>query len=144
MLIDDVTSSIKSLIINKNIKLIKKIKDDEIFIDGDYNRLKQVFINVIKNSIEAIESKKGIIEIEEKEFLNNIIITIKDNGCGMSKETLQRINETFFTTKEKGTGLGVTLSTEIIKLHNGKIEYESKEYKGTKTIITLHKSNTKF
>ncbi len=139
MLLEDTTSSIKSLLMKKNIQLKLNIKDDEIYINGDYNRLKQVFVNVIKNSAEAINHEKGIIEIREKETLNNIIITINDNGCGMDKETLEKCGETFFTTKSHGTGLGVGLSKEIIKLHSGKIEYDSKKDIGTKVTITLQK-----
>lgn len=140
MLLEDTTSSMKSLLLTKNIQLKNNIKDDEKYIYGDYNRLKQVFVNVIKNSIEAINDNNGIIEINEKELINNIIITIKDNGCGMDKETLEKCGETFFTTKPHGTGLGVGLSKEIIKLHNGKIEYESKKNIGTKVTITLQKA----
>lgn len=139
MLIEDVTKSIKSLLINKNIKLKLNIKEEEVYINGDYNRLKQVFVNVIKNSVEAIDHNDGIIEIGEKELLNNVIITVKDNGCGMDKESLNHCGETFFTTKPHGTGLGVGLSKEIVNLHNGKMEYESKENKGTKVTITLQK-----
>lgn len=139
MLIEDVTKSIKSLLINKNIKLKLNIKEEEVYINGDYNRLKQVFVNVIKNSVEAIDHNDGIIEIGEKELLNNVIITVKDNGCGMDKESLSHCGETFFTTKPHGTGLGVGLSKEIVNLHNGKMEYESKENKGTKVTITLQK-----
>ena len=139
MLLEDTLKSIKSLLLKKNIKLISNIKDDEIYINGDYNRLKQVLVNVIKNSVEAINHDDGLIEIKEKEILNNIIITIKDNGCGMDKESLDRCGETFFTTKPHGTGLGVGLSKEIIKLHNGIMEYDSKKDKGTKVTITLQK-----
>ena len=68
---------------------------------------------------------------------NNIIITIKDNGQGMSKEILNKIKEPFYTTKPKGTGLGVSLSDQIIKAHNGILNYESKEGKYTKVTISL-------
>ena len=99
---------------------------------------------MIKNSAEAIEHNKGIIEISEKETINNIVIAIKDNGCGMDNEELQKCGETFFTTKKHGTGLGVGLSKEIIRLHNGTLEYSSKKNKGTKVTITLQKLKDKF
>ena len=121
-----------------NIELKTKIIDDEIYINADYNRLTQVFINLLKNSVEAIpKNKKGKIEVKEILNNNNLIISVQDNGTGMSKELLNKIKEPFYTTKPKGTGLGVSLSEEIIKAHNGTLNYESKENKYTKVIITL-------
>lgn len=138
LLLEEVLDSLSSLIDSKEIKLCYDLKDDEIFIKGDYNRLKQVFINVFKNSIEALESKKeGKIEINYKTTSKNIIISINDNGIGMDEETLNRIYEAFYTTKKYGTGLGVSLSKEIIDGHHGKIEYSSTLNKGTKVQITL-------
>ena len=92
----------------------------------------------MKNSVEAIpKNKKGKIEVKEILNNNNLIISVQDNGTGMSKELLNKIKEPFYTTKPKGTGLGVSLSEEIIKAHNGTLNYESKENKYTKVIITL-------
>lgn len=139
MLLEETIKSTETLLNSKNIELICNIIDDEVYINGDYNKLKQVLINIIKNSIEAITTKKGHIKINLKSIKNKVIITIEDNGQGMSKETLSKINEMFFTTKVKGTGLGIPLSNEIIKLHNGKIKYESIENKKTKVTITLQK-----
>ena len=138
LLIEEVVKNIKMLCTKNNIELKTKIIDDEIYINADYNRLTQVFINLLKNSVEAIpKNKKGKIEV--KEILNNknLIISVQDNGTGMSKELLNKIKEPFYTTKPKGTGLGVSLSEEIIKAHNGTLNYESKENKYTKVIITL-------
>ncbi len=138
LLIEEVIKNIKMLCNENNIKLKINIIDDDIYINADYNRLTQVFINLFKNSIEAIpKNKKGHIEL--KEIINNNIltITIKDNGKGMNKNTLNKIKEPFYTTKPKGTGLGVSLSEEIIKAHNGTLNYESEEGKYTKVTITL-------
>ena len=138
LLIEEVIKNIKMLCNENNIKLKINIIDDDIYINADYNRLTQVFINLFKNSIEAIpKNKKGHIEL--KEIINNNIltITIKDNGKGMNKTTLNKIKEPFYTTKPKGTGLGVSLSEEIIKAHNGTLNYESEEGKYTKVTITL-------
>lgn len=138
LLIEEVIKSIDMLCNKNNIKLTSKIIDDDIYINADYNRLTQVFINLLKNSIEAIpKDKKGSININEKLKDKNLIITIKDNGKGMSKELLNKIKEPFYTTKQKGTGLGVSLSDQIIKAHNGILNYESKEGEYTKVIITL-------
>ena len=125
------------------IKLEKDIIDDDIYINADYNRLMQVFINLFKNSIEAIpKEKQGKIKVEEKLEKNNIIITIIDNGKGMNEELLNKIKEPFYTTKQKGTGLGVSLSDQIIKAHDGILTYESKEGEYTKVKIILPKENS--
>lgn len=138
LLVEDVIDSFKPILKNTNIKLDVSIPDEEIYIDGDYSRLKQVFMNVIKNSIEAIPNdKKGIIKVYTKKIDDNISICIADNGIGMSSEIMENFNEPFFTTKQNGTGLGTTLSTEIIKAHNGKINYSSKENIGTTVEISL-------
>ena len=138
LLIEEVIKNIDMLCHKNNIKLTSKIIDDDIYINADYNRLTQVFINLLKNSVEAIpKDKNGIININEKLKNNKLIITIKDNGKGMSKELLNKIKEPFYTTKQKGTGLGVSLSEQIIKAHNGTLNYESKEGEYTKVIITM-------
>ena len=138
LLIEEVIKNIKMLCKKNNIELKQNIIDDDIYINADYNRLTQVFINLLKNSVEAIpKDKKGNIEIKETINNNHIIITIKDNGKGMNKELLDKIKEPFYTTKPKGTGLGVSLSEEIIKAHDGTLNYESEENKYTKVTITL-------
>ncbi len=138
LLLEEVLDSLDSLINSKKINLNYELNDDEIFIKGDYNRLKQVFINLFKNSIEALENINGAkIDISYKTTHKNIIISIKDNGIGMDEETLNRIYEAFYTTKKCGTGLGVSLSKEIIDGHHGRIEYNSVLNKGTNVQITL-------
>lgn len=138
MLIEDVIKNIDLLCFKNNIKIVNNIIDDEIYISADYNRLTQVFINVLKNSIEAMDkNKKCKIEIDEVLEKGKVIITIKDNGVGMSDSLLSKIKQPFYTTKRKGTGLGVSLSNEIIQAHDGTLSYISKENEYTKVIITL-------
>lgn len=137
MLIEDVIKKERSLIENKNIKLKLNLIDDEIYINGDYNRLSQVLINIIKNSIEAIDNDNGIIKIKNIIKNNYINIIIEDNGYGISEKNLKMIKEPFYTTKNRGTGLGVSLSDEIVKAHNGILIYDSKESRGTKVTIKL-------
>lgn len=142
LLIEDVVDSFKPILKNTDIKLNLNIPDQELYIDGDYNRLKQVFMNLVKNSIEAIPDKNiGKIDIYSKKIKNEIRIYISDNGIGMNEEILSKFNEPFFTTKKNGTGLGTPLSTEIIKAHNGKINYSSVENIGTTVEIILNTIN---
>lgn len=138
LLLEEVLQSMNILLKGKNIKLDNKIKDEEIYINADYNRLTQVFINILKNSIEALDNKKNpIIKIWTELEKNNINIYIKDNGVGITKESLEKIKEPFYTTKQKGTGLGVSLSNEIIKAHKGKMKYSSKAGLYTLVKVTL-------
>lgn len=135
-LLEDIKEELYLLINSKNIKFNCKIVRDEIYVEGDYNRLKQVFINIVKNSIEAIE-EKGEISIVTHSLKDKYYIEIEDTGCGMDEYTLSKVKEMFFTTKVKGSGLGVSLSNEIIKAHDGDIDYTSKLKKGTKVTVKL-------
>ena len=131
MLIEDVIYKFKD---NKNIEIKNNLIDDEIYVNGDYNRLNQMFINILKNSIEAIDTK-GEININSYKKNKDYIITIEDNGIGMSKEVLNKMKEPFYTTKDRGTGLGLPLIYEIASSNKVKIEYSSKENIGTKVIL---------
>ncbi len=135
-LLENVVSSVKPLLKEKGVKLKFKDTEDEIFIEGDYNRLSQVMINIIKNALESMEDKK-VLTIETKIDKNNIIVKIIDTGKGMTKEELEKLKNPFFTTKRNGTGLGVYLSKEIVKAHNGNIMYKSRENVGTTVTMTL-------
>ena len=135
MLIEDVCDEV-SLSFNGNIKFKSRITDQEILINADYNRLKQVLINIIKNAKESIK-EKGVVILESKVVNKNYVITIIDNGEGMDKETCKKIGTPFYTTKKNGTGIGVNLSREIIQLHEGSINYKSKLNLGTTVTIKL-------
>ncbi len=138
LLLEEVINNMNMLFIKNGIKLESEISEDEIYINGDYNRLTQVFINILKNSIEASEKNNNAkIKIWTQIDKENINIYVKDNGVGIPKEILNKIKEPFYTTKVKGTGLGVSLSSEIINAHKGKLKYESKEGKYTTVTVTL-------
>ncbi len=138
MLIDDILSRELPIIKSNKIKFDAYLIDDEIYINGDYNRLAQVLINIIKNSIEAMENRDyKLLTIKEVIKGSNVNIIISDSGVGISKRIMNMIKEPFYTTKNRGTGLGVSLSDEIIKAHTGTLVYESKENIGTKVTIKL-------
>ena len=101
-------------------------------------KLIQVFMNIIGNSIDAIRGS-GEIEINTKSIDQSIVISIKDSGEGMDKETKEKIFDPFYTTKEvgKGTGLGMAITYGIIKEHKGEIEIKTEKGKGTEFIITF-------
>ena len=139
MLLSEVLESFSLIFKINNVDLINKVTDDEIYINGDYDRLKQVFINLIKNGIESFDGKNGKLEIKSKENNKEVIISIIDNGCGMDEEVFKNINKMFYTTKKNGKGIGLPLSNEIIKLHNGRINLYSKKGEGTTVEIVFNK-----
>ncbi len=141
--LSDINEGIESsLILLKNqykydIKIVKKLhKLPKIKCFS--GKLNQVFVNIIANAIQAIE-KKGTIWISS--FLENnfIKISIRDNGCGIEKDKLNKIFESFYTTKPdgKGTGLGLTISKNIIDEHKGTIDVSSEIGEGTEFIISI-------
>ena len=122
---------------NKDTLVLNTI-EDELYISLDYTKIKQVLINIIKNSLEAKKEKEPIkVEVSVKKFTNLVKIIIKDNGIGMSKDTLEKIYEIFYTTKNNGNGLGTVLCKEIVSLHNGELNYKSTLGRGTTVTIKL-------
>lgn len=102
------------------------------------NQLNQVFMNLLVNSMQAIQGK-GVITIQTRREGPDIVIKIKDSGCGIQQEHLEKIFDPGFTTKGVGvgTGLGLSISYKIIEEHKGRIEVKSKTGKGTEFILRL-------
>ena len=121
--------------INFNLNLGKSIP----LIDANSNHIHQAILNILLNGIEAIgKNRSGIIEIKTEKDKNNIIIKIKDNGPGMPEEVVNKILKPFYTSKEKGTGLGLYITHKLVKKYNGEIKIQSKKGEGTEfTLIFL-------
>lgn len=105
-------------------------------VQCDENQIKQVFINIIKNAIEAMP-KGGKLTIQMRRQEDCVVTRFIDEGCGIPDDLLPKLGEPFSTTKEKGTGLGLMVSNQIIEAHNGKITMASKVNEGTTVEITL-------
>ena len=135
-LFDDIKQTMIPLFNAKNIKYEIKCESN-IVLNADYNRMKQVLVNLIKNSIEACNKEKNLITVTTFCSNTTLYIVVKDNGEGMDKDTLEKIFTPFYTTKHYGTGLGVCLSKEIIEAHNGSLNYTSVKNKGTVAKIVL-------
>ncbi|MCM2533955.1 ATP-binding protein [Neobacillus pocheonensis] len=106
-------------------------------IDCDDKQLKQVFINLLKNAIEAMP-KGGKIKIQVKVSKERkMLISIEDEGCGIAEENILNIGEPFYTTKKDGTGLGLMVTNQIIKDHKGELSIHSRLEKGTKVEVEL-------
>lgn len=137
-LIDEVVSFISVERNNKTIAIRQNLNSDLPLIQADESSIKQVIINVLENSIEAMP-EGGIIGISSDIDAGNkkIIIVITDTGKGISEEIINMIFDPFFTSKESGAGLGLSISYQIVKAHNGEICFMENPDKGTKCIIKL-------
>ncbi|MCM3692624.1 PAS domain S-box protein [Neobacillus niacini] len=120
----------------KHVKLTFDCPHEIIQIECDENRLKQVFLNFIKNGIEAMPNG-GELHVKTMIQDNNVQISIQDTGVGIPKEKLKQLGEPFYTTKKNGNGLGLMVSFKIIENHNGKVFVESEPNKGTTFNILL-------
>ena len=126
-LLENVKTLIDTQAIINGIQIEAIYNYHDFTINCDRNQLKQVFINILKNAIEAMP-KGGRITIETKQYgFNMVKIYFKDTGNGMSQEILKRVGEPFFTTKQDGTGLGVMISKQIVENHGGTINIWSDE-----------------
>jgi two-component system sporulation sensor kinase A len=124
----------------RSVEIVKdndSLKDIVAMIDP--LQIKEVFFNVLNNAYDAIVPNHGKIEISGKYEAKFIEIIIKDNGRGMNKETIAKIFEPFFTTKAKGTGLGLVVCQQIMRLHNGSISLESEVGRGTTVAVRFPK-----
>lgn len=115
--------------------ILNRMKESKI--EGDPDKLKQAFINIILNGIQAMKNG-GKLEITLEDCETKwIIISFKDDGEGISEEVFDKIFNPFFTTKESGTGLGLSITHRIIEEHNGKIEFKSRLGEGTEVKVYL-------
>lgn len=112
-------------------------EEADYFITCEKNQLKQVFLNILKNAMEAMK-EGGEISINLRNITKEeCIISFKDQGCGIPEELLPRLGEPFYSLKEKGTGLGLMICHKIIKQHQGDISIKSKVNEGTLVEIKL-------
>ena len=135
-LIEKVAQLMKQEIRKTEINFISSCDSDYLTVQADEEMIEQVLINLIKNSIEALgETSPGKIELNGKYSGNAVIIEVIDNGTGIIKEALNRVFVPFFTTKKTGSGIGLSLSRQIMQMHNGSLSVESEP--GVKTVFRL-------
>lgn len=138
LLLSDITNLLQSSGKLEKIEIIWSTLDDNPYILGDNKYIRQAFVNIIKNSIEAMPTG-GTITISVIEKNHYIDIMIKDTGIGISSEQLSKIFDPFYTNKEFGTGLGLLVTQQIINDHKGDITYSSELNKGTIVSIKFPK-----
>lgn len=135
-LLEQVAGFLEPLSILKNVR-IELENNGEAYIDCDENQMKQVLINLIKNAVEAMPEggvvTAGTLSLED----GRVQLTVRDHGVGIPEHKLKQLGEPFYTTKEKGTGLGLMVSFKIIEHHQGQIDVSSEVGKGTLFRITF-------
>jgi signal transduction histidine kinase len=120
-----------------SISLNKRFSSASPIIKGNNDALKQVFINIVLNAIQAMDDEGGTLSIETLANNGSLTAIIKDTGCGIPENNLKYISDPFFTTKENGTGMGLALTYSIVNDHSGKINVESTPKIGTKITVEL-------
>jgi two-component system, NtrC family, nitrogen regulation sensor histidine kinase NtrY len=117
--------------ISNNIKIHASVNPEDIALVADYAQVEQVLINLIKNAVAAISDKKnGVIQLKAFQGEEGTIIQVEDNGIGISNDIIEDIFVPFYTTKEYGSGIGLSLSKQIMQNHKGTISVKSAPNKG--------------
>jgi PAS domain S-box-containing protein len=143
--IDDLLYFFRNELHENKVKVIKNYSLKMIAINGVKDQIKQVLLNLIKNSLDAMGTEGGVITISTEQNDLHFNISISDSGIGINPSHMEHLFEPFFTTKPevKGTGLGLSVAHGIIKGHNGTMDVTSVQGQGTTFIITLpSKSNS--
>ena len=129
---------LKREIESDDIQIVSRVKPPDLEINADEKLMEQVLINLLKNAIEAGKDEENFkIELSGFVEMGDVKIVISDNGSGISSEVIDNIFVPFFTTKKEGSGIGLSLSKQIIRKHGGNLEAVSKEGAGATFTVTL-------
>jgi two-component system CheB/CheR fusion protein len=142
VILQDVIMLLEGQAILNNVEIVTKFADEIPLINCVQNQLKQVFINIVKNGIEAMpQGGNFIIKVKSNEA-NEVIISFTDQGVGIPENKIPKLGDPFYSTKENGTGLGLMVSYKIIETHRGTIEITSTLGKGSTFDIILKAAET--
>jgi two-component system NtrC family sensor kinase len=135
-LVAEIVSLLREESAERNIRIeLKQMQDTPVF-PFDYNQIKQVLLNLLINAFDAVEGE-GLVIIETGSFNGNILLSVEDNGKGISDEDVENIFNPFYTTKTRGTGLGLAVSKKIAREHGGDLIIDSSPDKGCKFTLVL-------
>lgn len=121
---------------SKNLIVTHSFPDEDLMIECDDKRLQQALLNIFLNSIQAVDNG-GTIDISMRASASQAIMTVTDNGSGIEEKHMKEIFKPFYTTKKHGSGLGLSILSNIIEAHNGTISLISEPGKGTSVTVTL-------
>lgn len=113
--------------------------DDAVFVKGDANRLKQVFLNLVDNAVKFSHEDSSIVLTAQRLSTEEVAIIVRDSGIGISEAHLARVKDRFFQVDalNGGTGLGLAITQQIVELHNGRLDMDSELGKGTQVSVIL-------
>jgi two-component system, NtrC family, nitrogen regulation sensor histidine kinase NtrY len=137
-LLEELSMLHRKEIMDKSIQLKISVYPEDLTLSADKNMIEQVVINLLKNAIQAFDETTEECQIEMRAFLNDKsrpVIAIKDNGTGIDPEALEKIFIPFFTTKKTGSGIGLSLSRQIMRQHQGTLTVKSTVGKGTEFMM---------
>jgi two-component system nitrogen regulation sensor histidine kinase NtrY len=122
---------------NRQIALSVRVDPESLAVTADKQLIEQVLINLVMNSIQAFndQENKQIVMSAFMDYAGRVLIQVSDNGSGISEEIRDKIFVPFFTTREKGSGIGLSLSRQIMRMHRGMISYKSTP--GKETVFSL-------
>lgn len=135
-ILDEVISLQSEELQNLNITVEVDIKSEPPIVLGDRNQIKQIFFNVLKNSMESMDTG-GEIAISTQSNEDRLLISFQDSGKGMDEETLAHLFEPYFSTKPTGHGLGMMIVQRIMQAHGGSVLVESLQAKGTAVTLSF-------
>jgi two-component system, sporulation sensor kinase E len=136
-IIKNVLTIAETQAIMNNIQIVTEMKVDMPMVYCDENQLKQVFINVMKNAIEAMPNGGQILIKVNKKGKDHLAVSFTDQGCGIPEDRISKLGEPFYSTKEKGMGLGLMVSYKIIEAHEGRMVIQSQLDVGTTVSVIL-------
>jgi two-component system, NtrC family, nitrogen regulation sensor histidine kinase NtrY len=124
---------------NHHIELVTSILPENLSFEADADQMEQVLINLVKNAIEALqESKNPQLNVKAYSDMNGrVYMEVADNGAGIAPEAIEKIFIPFYTTKKTGSGIGLSLSRQIVQQHGGTLTVTSEEKKGTTFVVVL-------
>jgi signal transduction histidine kinase len=124
-LLQEVIAVTRAKMEQSDVQLVENYLPTLSEISGNHDSLKQVFLNIILNAMQAMDGDGGTLTVETFAENGNIEVAIRDTGVGISKKDVKKIFDPFFTTKKEGTGMGLALTYTIVNDHSGKIEMDS-------------------
>ncbi|OFW76454.1 MAG: hypothetical protein A2201_06480 [Alicyclobacillus sp. RIFOXYA1_FULL_53_8] len=137
-LLQSVATLLKTQAIMKNVEIVTRLESDSS-LQCDPNQLKQVFVNLMKNAIEAMQSG-GTLTVRSRDWQVWVLVEVIDQGIGISKECIASLGDPFYSTKTNGTGLGLLVTHRIVENHQGKLEFASEVGQGTTVRVLLPRS----
>ncbi len=141
MLVDETLAFMERYLEENKMRVSKKYIDHTLEVWIDPQQMKQVFMNLFHNALQAMKKKSGLLEITIRNDAETATVEFFDYGRGIQRESLKTVFEPFVTMREKGTGLGLAICRNIISLHNGTIEIDSHYGQWTLVRISLPRNN---